>query len=327
MQKTPKHEFLQMPSQTKSVNKINMIEVKNEGMIHDVCYDFFGTKIALGSSDGHIEIQEINVNSFKSEQQKDILSYKITDFQHKGPVWQLSWSNPKYGNILASCSFDKTICLFKEQKQGKYSLLLQLQEHKESVQTIQWSYRKFILAAGVADGSVHIYYRKRNGQIKNQQDWEHKSESQHKSCVNQVSWIRDKGLEFASCSTDQTIKIWNVTSPIDGEYKLTQIYQIQCDSWVRSIDWAAEQFQDSQSQNLQLLAAGLESSEVKIFYLTQDQDNNDKLIKIKTIHSKGPCWKVQWSPLGNQLAISTLDDKNDPFIQVYQLQGGNFVEI
>ncbi|CAD8178958.1 unnamed protein product [Paramecium octaurelia] len=325
MQKNPKPEFLQIPSQTKSVNKINMIEVKNEGMIHDVCYDFFGTKIALGSSDGHIEIQEINVNSFKSEQQKDILSYKIPDFQHKGPVWQLSWSNPKYGNILASCSFDKTICLFKEQKFGKYSLLLQLSEHKESVQSIQWSYRKLILAAGVADGSVHIYYRKKNGQIKNQQDWEHKSESQHKSCVNQVSWVRDKELDFATCSTDKTISVWKVTTPIDGEYKLFQIQLIECDSWVRSIDWAAEQFDQNQ-----ILAAGMESSQVEIFYLKWDQ-NNDKQVKISkaiSLQTKGPCWKVQWSPLGNQLAISTLDDKNDPFVQVYrQSQNGEFAEI
>ena len=26
---------------------------------------------------------------------------------HEGPVWQVAWANPKFGNILASCSYDR----------------------------------------------------------------------------------------------------------------------------------------------------------------------------------------------------------------------------
>ena len=29
--------------------------------------------------------------------------------RHNGPVWRIAWSHPRYGNILATCSFDKKV--------------------------------------------------------------------------------------------------------------------------------------------------------------------------------------------------------------------------
>lgn len=28
---------------------------------------------------------------------------------HEGPVWQVAWAHPKFGNILASCSYDRKV--------------------------------------------------------------------------------------------------------------------------------------------------------------------------------------------------------------------------
>ena len=36
--------------------------------------------------------------------QQDILLLR-----HKGPVWEVAWAHPKFGNILASCSYDRTV--------------------------------------------------------------------------------------------------------------------------------------------------------------------------------------------------------------------------
>jgi WD40 repeat protein len=33
---------------------------------------------------------------------------------HEGPVWQVSWAHPKFGALLASCSFDHTVMIWKE---------------------------------------------------------------------------------------------------------------------------------------------------------------------------------------------------------------------
>jgi len=36
--------------------------------------------------------------------------------RHTGPVWQISWAHPKYGHILASCSYDGKVLIWKEQQ-------------------------------------------------------------------------------------------------------------------------------------------------------------------------------------------------------------------
>ena len=29
--------------------------------------------------------------------------------RHEGPVWQVSWAHPMFGNLLASCSYDRKV--------------------------------------------------------------------------------------------------------------------------------------------------------------------------------------------------------------------------
>jgi len=43
------------------------------------------------------------------------------DLRHTGPVWQVAWANPKFGHILASCSYDGKVIIWKEQQQGPTS--------------------------------------------------------------------------------------------------------------------------------------------------------------------------------------------------------------
>ena len=43
----------------------------------------------------------------------DLASY--LEHRHTGPVWQIAWAHPKYGHILASCSYDGKVLIWKEQ--------------------------------------------------------------------------------------------------------------------------------------------------------------------------------------------------------------------
>lgn len=36
-------------------------------------------------------------------------------YSHEGPVWQVAWAHPMYGNILASCSYDRKVIIWKEE--------------------------------------------------------------------------------------------------------------------------------------------------------------------------------------------------------------------
>lgn len=29
--------------------------------------------------------------------------------RHEGPVWEVAWAHPKFGNLLASCSYDRKV--------------------------------------------------------------------------------------------------------------------------------------------------------------------------------------------------------------------------
>ena len=41
--------------------------------------------------------------------------YIICFFRHDAPVWQVAWAHPKFGSILASCSYDGRVFIWKEQ--------------------------------------------------------------------------------------------------------------------------------------------------------------------------------------------------------------------
>ena len=41
--------------------------------------------------------------------------------RHTAPVWQLSWAHPSFGSILASCSYDGRVFIWKEVGPGQSS--------------------------------------------------------------------------------------------------------------------------------------------------------------------------------------------------------------
>ena len=49
---------------------------------------------------------------------------------HAGPVWQVSWAHPSFGNILASCSFDHKVFIWQESS-GKWTKIAEF-SHKSS---------------------------------------------------------------------------------------------------------------------------------------------------------------------------------------------------
>lgn len=34
---------------------------------------------------------------------------------HSGSVWRVTWAHPEYGQVLATCSFDRTVGVWEEQ--------------------------------------------------------------------------------------------------------------------------------------------------------------------------------------------------------------------
>lgn len=86
-------------------------ETGHTDTVHDVQLDYYGRKLATASSDRTIRVFDI-----AGEQ----LTLLATLQGHEGPVWQVSWSHPKFGNLLASCSFDNRVMIWKEQQDGSW---------------------------------------------------------------------------------------------------------------------------------------------------------------------------------------------------------------
>jgi len=44
------------------------------------------------------------------------MSYSLLSLQcHSGSVWRVTWAHPEFGQVLATCSFDRTVAVWEEQ--------------------------------------------------------------------------------------------------------------------------------------------------------------------------------------------------------------------
>ena len=81
--------------------------------VHDSQFDYYGQRLATCSSDGIVRIFAVGQEA----------QYLADLTGHSGPVWQVTWGHPKFGNILASASFDHTVIVWKEHQDGSWYIL------------------------------------------------------------------------------------------------------------------------------------------------------------------------------------------------------------
>ncbi|VDP14433.1 unnamed protein product, partial [Soboliphyme baturini] len=194
--------------------------------------DYYGTKLATCSSDKTIKIFELQTNG----QQIPIAEL----VGHEGPVWQLSWSHPKFGSLLASCSYDRKVIIWKEVS-GKWTNIKEINCHDASVNSVSWAPPEYgiILACASSDGSLSII------SSTNDETWEPKKIiNAHSSGCNAVSWCPPYSLESSSAGLctkrlisggcDNLLKIWKENNNKDWEQEL----QLEGHTdWIRDVAW------------------------------------------------------------------------------------------
>lgn len=84
------------------VSVLNTVDTAHEDMIHDAEMDYYGLRLATCSSDNSVKIFDL-----KNGSQSLVADLK----GHVGPVWQVAWAHPKFGNLLASCSYDRYVII------------------------------------------------------------------------------------------------------------------------------------------------------------------------------------------------------------------------
>ncbi len=119
-------------------------------MIHDSQFDYYAKKLATCSSDRTIKVFDVAGDKYH-------LSATITG--HEGPVWQLSWAHPKFGVLLASCSYDGSVMVHREAPANTWTKIYEHKFPDSSVNSIAWSPHEYglLLACGSSDGRVSLF--------------------------------------------------------------------------------------------------------------------------------------------------------------------------
>ncbi|KAJ9107739.1 hypothetical protein QFC21_001200 [Naganishia friedmannii] len=173
----------------------NAIETAHEDMIHDAQLDYYGKRLATCSSDRTVRV--FNVVDGKASGEGVVLK------GHTGPVWQVAWGHPSFGTILASCSYDSRVYVWKEKEPAsggvgygagrgaaahghpaEWEKIKEHAGHSASVNSIAWAPYELgaILACASSDGNVSVL------QFKNDGSADGEKFQAHAIGVNAVSW-------------------------------------------------------------------------------------------------------------------------------------------
>jgi len=275
------------------------LDTQHEDMIHDAQLDYYGKKLATCSSDKTIKIFEVG-----ETQNNQVAEIK----GHEGPVWQVAWAHPKFGPILASCGYDRKVCVWKESSPNAWSKIFEYDKHESSVNSISWAPHEFglSLATGSSDTTIAILTYKGDG------NWDVKTISNaHAVGVNAVSWAPavipgslvgaaapaapTKRLVSGGC--DNLVKIWSFSQP-ENQWKQEDTLESHQD-WVRDVAWAP---------NIGLPSSTIAScsQDGAVIIWSHEARWNPKPLP-KT--SDQPVWRLSWSIIGNLLAVSGGDNK------------------
>jgi len=230
-------------------------------------------------------------------------------------VWQVSWAHPKYGNVLADCSYDRKIFIWKEDSPGNWSKLYEDASSEASVNSVAWAPHSLglILAAGSADGSVTVLTYQEN-----LKSWHTTRFLAHSGGVNAVSWSPDtpsgallhqqqgqpmkQVKRFVTGGCDNRIAIWSYDDVRQqwDEQKLFEKGDNAHGDWVRDVAWAP-----SVGLPNSTIASASEDKSVIIW----TEEANGMYRKAHTLKFDSKVWRVSWSVMGNILAVSQGDNK------------------
>ncbi|PVU89492.1 hypothetical protein BB559_005082 [Furculomyces boomerangus] len=196
---------------------IGEFRIEHNDLIHDIEYNYYGNRMATCSSDKRIKV-------YDWDEETD--SWLLNDFwrAHDSSVLSICWCHPEYGQIIASCSLDRTVKIWVEQPNQiknsglRWMLAATLTESLASVHSISFGpeYLGLMLGAASSDGEVRIYSPNESINI---QSWSVSSQidafaggakdSNGPMCI---SWCRSRFIPYqmmaVGCSKTKSIQVF-----------------------------------------------------------------------------------------------------------------------
>jgi len=271
-----------------------VIDTQHEDMIHDSQLNYYGTTLATASSDRTVKIYEVGAT----------YQHTGTITGHQGPVWEVAWSHPKFGTLLASCSFDGTAMIHRESPARNWTKIHHYQttsSTSSSVNSVSFSPHEMglNLACASSNGEVAV--------LTHQDDdtWNTTTFSDNGLGTNSLSWAPYTGgenpvLRLVTGGCDNRIRFWEQNQTTSAwEERGTLGGGAGHSDWVRDVAWAP-----ATTPGVDAVASCGEDGLVIVW----TRRNGEAVWNPIQLHTFGsPVWRVSWSVTGNILAVSSGD--------------------
>lgn len=264
--------------------------------IRDVAWSPCGRFLASASFDATVAIWDRRSGEFECN---------ATLEGHENEVKSVAWS--KSGSLLATCSRDKSVWIWEVAQEDEYECAAVLNTHSQDVKKVEWHPNEDILASASYDNTIQLYREDLADS-----DWSSfDTLASHESTVWSISFDAT-GRRLASCSDDQTVRIWQEYKPgnefgvacPDGK---TPVWKCVCtlsgfhSRAVYDISWC---------KKTGLIATACGDDMVRVFREVPGSPANEptfEMVASKHGHSQDAN-TVEWSPTVEGLLVTTSDD-------------------
>lgn len=201
---------------------------------------------------------------------------------HDDRVWTASWSPS--GNLLASCSGDKTIRIWGKENEKWICKSVLEEGHSRTVRSVAWSPCGNYLASASFDGTTSIWNRS-SGEFECIATLEG-----HENEVKSVCW-NTSGSLIATCSRDKSVWIWEVE---DDDFECVSVLNRHTQD-VKRVLWHPSK---------EILASCSYDDTINMY--KEDDDDWTSFATLKG-HSS-TVWAISFDKTGDRL-VSASDDK------------------